>query len=499
MPRYTLTYAPASRSHMTAPPTVDTFHEQASSLLADADAAIARGDYARAVELAGGALSLAADGRMSVLEAHALGALTAAEARLGDGERAIHHGHCAIVLLQRSGDAGRRSQVLCNLVVAYLCVGLPADALACATAALEAARAVGDPSLVSWALNRSGSTHRALGEAQRGVQLIEEALRLAREHALAEEQSSACNNLCGALLPIAAAQAGDERARTLERAIEIGEQGLALAQGLDNAYGATMCHGVLAGAYLAAGHLDTAFAHATRSRTLAQRHGYRLAALTARIISATLERERGHVEASIALYEALLAEMRGTDDCDWVVAVHQGLHESYKRRPDPARALEHLEALRHFDRQLQEQRARRQVRVMLGKIDIEQASVDGDIPTGASVESGPSGSEFAIDGLDDLVRRAGPAAAAAQVDALQDWLASRARTTDRVIRVAAATLLVIHPETSLVAAEVAFARLQALARDADADGLGLRAVACRFVVAADVVADAAEPAPSNHA
>lgn len=477
-------------------PTVDTLHEQASGLLADADATIARGDYARAVELAGGALSLAADGRMSVVEAHALGALAAAEARLGDGERAIHHGHCAIVLLQRSGDAGRRSQVLCNLVVAYLCVGLPADALACATAALEAARAVGDPSLVSWALNRSGSTHRALGEAQRGVQLIEEALRLAREHALAEEQSSACNNLCGALLATAAAQAGDERARTLDRAIEIGEQGLALAQGLDNAYGATMCHGVLAGACLAAGRLDAAFAHAARSRTLAQRHGYRLAALTARIIGATLERERGHVEASIVLYEALLAEMRGTDDCDWVVAVHQGLHEGYRRRPDPARALEHLEALRHFDRQLQEQRARRQVRVMLGKIDIEQASVDGNTPV---VESGPSGSEFAIDGLDDLVQRAGLAAAAAQVDALQDWLASRARTTDRVIRLAAGTLLVIHPETSLVAAEVAFARLQALAREADADGLGLRAVACRFVVAADVAASAAEPAPSRHA
>ena len=484
---------------MTTPPIVDSVHEQASGLLADADAANARGDYVRAVELAGGALSLAAGGRMSVVEAQALAALTAAQARLGDGERAIHHGHCAMVLLQRSADAGMRSQVLCNLVVAYLCVGLPADALACATAALEAARAAGDPSLVSWALNRSGSTHRALGDVQRGVQLIEEALRLAREHALAEEQSSACNNLCGALLAAAAAQAGDERARTLERAIEAGEQGLALAQGLDNAYGATMCHGVLAGACLAAGHLDTAFAHATRSRTLAQRHGYRLAALTARIIGATLERERGHVEASIALYEALLAEMRGTDDCDWVVAVHQGLHECYRRRPDPARALEHLEALRHFDRQLQEQRARQQVRVMLGKLDIGQSAIDGDHPAGAAGQSGPSGSEFAIDGLDELVRRAGPVVAATQADALRDWLASRVRTTDRVIRIAAARLLVIHPETSLDAAEVASARLQALAREAGAQGLALRAVACRFVVAADVAAGAREPAPRRHA
>lgn len=464
---------------------------EAGSLLAIAASAAAQGDYARSVVLATRALALAGGGLLPVLEAQALAALAGAQARLGDGESAIQHGHRAIVLLKRSQDAGERARVLCNLVVAYLCVGLPADALACATAALEVARATGDPSLVSWALNRCGSTQRALGEAPRGLELLEEALRVAREHALVEEQSSACNNLCGTLLAIAGTQSGDERARTLERALDLGAQGLALTQGVVNAYGATMCHGVLAGAHLAAGHLDVAFAHALRSRTLAERHGYRLAALTARIICASLERERGRVDAAIALYEELLAEMRGTDDCDWVVAVHQGLHASYTLRHAPAQALEHLEALRHFDRQLQEQRARRQVRVLLGKADIEQASE----PAATAIEGRPAGSEFEIVGLDDLAARIGQPAADREAEALHDRLASRARTTDRVIRLDTTRLLVIHPETSLAAAAVAFDRLQAPALDAGANGLRLRAIACRFVTVADVAATG----PASHA
>ena len=78
---------------------------------------------------------------------------------------------------------------------------------------------------------------------------------------------------------------------------------------------------------------------------------------------------------------------------------------------------------------------------------------------------------------------------------MHDWLASSARTTDRVIRLDRERLLVIHPETSLAAAEIAFARLQALAGDTDVDGLRLHASACRFVTGADVAA----PAPSSHA
>lgn len=454
---------------------------EASSLLAEATSASTHGDYGRAVVLARRALALAEAARLQAIELHALCALAAAEARLGDGEGAVQHGHRALVLLRRSCDAGERARTLCHLVVAYLCVGLPADALACASSAIAAARATGEPSLISWALNRAGSTYRALGEMPRSLEFLEEALRLAREHGLGEEESSACNNLCGALLSVAATQAGDAREHTLARALAFGAQALALAEAAADAYGITMCHGVVAGAHLAAGRLDTALVHALRSRELAHHHGYRLAALTARIICATIERERGNIDAAITLYEQLLGEMRGTDDCDWVVAVHQGLHESHKLRQAPARALEHLEALRHFARQLQQQRAQRQVRVLMNKVDIGHA-----LPGRGLADDGPVACEFEIVGLDELAGRHGRAAAARAANELQHGLVANSRSTDRVIRLGDARLLVIHPRARLPMAAAASVRLQALADPAI--GVRLQLSGCQPVTDADTAA-----------
>jgi tetratricopeptide (TPR) repeat protein len=260
---------------------------------------------------------LAEPGHLQEIEALALGTLASAEAWLGELESAILRGHRALALLKRSCDAGARAYNLCTLVMAYLCASLPADALACATAAITVARSTGEPSLMSSALNRAASTHRALGEAERGVELLEEALRLAQEFHLVEEEARACNNLCGVLLTLAAEQAGQQCQDTLARASRC----------------ATAC---------SRAPIWRQAIWPPRSRRLAERHGYRLAALTAHIVCATLQRERGNVDASIALYNELLDETRGTGDFDWVEAVHQGLHDSHKLRNDPEPALEHM-------------------------------------------------------------------------------------------------------------------------------------------------------------
>jgi hypothetical protein len=337
----------------------------AQDLLDAARVAARRGDYAGAAAQCRQAIALAQSFACPATEAAALQILAEAEARLGDGESAITHANRAMMLLGTTPDAPARARNLCTLVLAYLCVGLPADALACATEAISTARADGDPSLMSWAFNRAGSTCRALGEHQRGIGLLEEALQLACRFELVEEECSACNNLSGALLVLSATQAGPARDETLARALREGERGLALSERAGNAYGVAMCHGVLAGANLAAGHVQSALAHALRSRELAERHGYRLAALTARVVCANLERARGNLAESIALYDGVLRDTRGTDDHDWALAAHQGLHECCKLNGEAAAALEHLEALRRFEHLLQEQRARRQVRVLL--------------------------------------------------------------------------------------------------------------------------------------
>ena len=188
------------------------------------------------------ALALAQSCGCRHTEAAALVTLAEAEARLGDGERAITHSNRAMMLRGSVRDNQARARNLCTLVLAYLCVGLPADALACATEAIATARADADLSLVSWTPSRAGSTYSALGQSRRAIELLEDAFELAREAGLVEEQSSACNNLFGALLALAATQSGTPRE---------GERALALITHAGNGYGVAMGNGVPTAANLA--------------------------------------------------------------------------------------------------------------------------------------------------------------------------------------------------------------------------------------------------------
>ena len=129
--------------------------EARDALAASGDARRA-GEHRRGVELAARALDLARRVGPQRLQASALNLLALHEWRIGEAEAAINHGLQALPLLRRRRDAAERSQVLCTLAMAYNDVGLHGDALTHVTKALAAARAAGDSSLMSWALNRTG-------------------------------------------------------------------------------------------------------------------------------------------------------------------------------------------------------------------------------------------------------------------------------------------------------------------------------------------------------
>jgi diguanylate cyclase len=347
--------------------------EEARAFLQAAREARIAGDHRLGVEQATRALSLAEASGQQGLKAAALSVLALNQFRLSDSESAIRNCQLALPLLKRSRDAAERTQVLCTLVMAHNDMGLHADSLVYATQAMDSARSAGDPSLMSWALNRAGLTYEELGDPARGEPLMLRALEIAREIEGQEEMFSALNNLASNLLHAAKSQQGELARATLLRARQYGLEALTLAEASGNAHRQAVCLGNLANAQTALGDYAQALSYIERQAGLAQQNGYRGMALTALSNRAELERHRGDLDAAIRLFNQALAAAHDTDDHAMLFEMHQGLYESHKQRGDMADALRHHEAMLPLEREEMKQRADRQARMLLNRIEVEQA------------------------------------------------------------------------------------------------------------------------------
>lgn len=91
-----------------------------------------------------------------------------------------------------------------------------------------------------------------------------------------------------------------------------------------------------------------------------------------------LERRRGDLDAAIRLFIQVLAELREVDDYSMVFDMHLALYESYKLHGDFGNALKHHEAVLQRERELMKQRADRQVRLLLHRIELEHAQATAE-------------------------------------------------------------------------------------------------------------------------
>jgi len=347
--------------------------EEARAFLQAAREARVAGNHRLGVEQATRALSLAEACGQQGLKAAALSVLALNQFRLSDSESAIRNCQQALPLLKRSRDAAERTQVLCTLVMAHNDMGLYADSLGYATQAMDSARIAGDPSLMSWALNRAGLTYEELGAPARGEPLMLRALEIAREIQGQEEMFSALNNLASNLLHAAKSQQGELARATLLRALSYGEEALALAEASGNGHRQAVCVGNLANAHTGLGNHAQALSCIERQEKLAEDNGYRGMLLTAVSNRADLERARGDLDKAVRLYNQALAAAHDTDDHAMLFEMHQGLYESHKQRGDLADALRHHEAMLPLEREEMKQRADRQARMLLNRIEVEQA------------------------------------------------------------------------------------------------------------------------------
>ena len=346
---------------------------EARALLATADAHRRDGDHRQGMAAAAQALALAEGAGHRAVEAAALASLALHEMRVGDTESAVAHGQRALPLLRKRRDAADRAQLLCTMVMACVDMGLGTDALAYAMQAIDAARLAGDPALMSWALNRTGVVHEALGDADRGTPLLEEALRIAREIDGREEMFSALNNLCSNLISRARLQDDEAKARTLDQSLALGAQALALARESGNPHREAIVESNLAAANVELGRYDAALRHIAREQEISDGKGYRSISVGALANRAALERHRGNLEASIAFHRQALAEARETGDHALLLEMHRSLYECHKLRREFELALEHHEAMRLLEREKLTQLADRQARLLLNRVELEHA------------------------------------------------------------------------------------------------------------------------------
>jgi len=217
-----------------------------------------------------------------------------------------------------------------------------------------------------------------MGNPARGEPLMLQALEIAREIKGSEEMFSALNNLCSNLLHAAKDKQGEEQRAIFNRALGYGNEALTLAEESGNGHREAVCLGNLANARTGIGEFDEALVLIDRQEALAKKNGYRGMALAAVSNRADLERHRGDLDAAIRLFNQALAEAHQTDDHAMLLEMHQGLYESYKLRGDLANALKHHEAMLPLEREEMKQRADRQARLLLNRIELEHAQATAE-------------------------------------------------------------------------------------------------------------------------
>ena len=352
--------------------------DEARAALGAAEEARKSGRHVEGRDLAARAADLAAEAGQLRVRASALALLCIHEWRLGDAEAAIGHGLEALPYLKRGKDAAERIHVLCSLAMAFGEMGLHADAVVQADKALEAARASGDPSLLSWALNRAGVSHENLGEHDAGERFMLQALEFARRIQGPEEMFSALNNLCSNAVSAVGTAAMPDPRGWLERALKYGDEALQLAEVSGNPHRVSTCLGNLGKVYGLMGRYDDGLKLIERKERLATREGYRGMLLSAMLDRAELEKACGDKRLAAALYKRALADAHDTDDHDLLPRMHRGLHECFREIGDFRNALIHHEQVLKLEREEMKQRLDTHARLLQHRMKLEQAQADAE-------------------------------------------------------------------------------------------------------------------------
>ena len=349
------------------------------ALLALTQAAVRRGDHHDGAGLAEAALRALNDDD-GARRALALRLLAVNRWRVGDTEAAARAADDALALYQALADSTGEAETLNVLCMVYNDLGLHRDALEHAIRALRLARTMHDRRLECWALNRVGVSYEFLEDPRLALQYVQQALDLARELPRHDEELfAALNNLAGGEIKVAneAMREGDfDRAEaSLATARRHAEEALELARRSGNTHRETLALGNLAQAISHGPDRRQAQALLEQYQALARQHGYQRELVSADFDMACLLRQDGrHALAALRL-EQLLTDIDDEDDA-LRLSIEHALYDSYKALGRYEQALAHLERHAALERKQLKARAQAQARVLLARLEIDQARLE---------------------------------------------------------------------------------------------------------------------------
>jgi diguanylate cyclase (GGDEF)-like protein len=298
--------------------------------------------------------------------------------RLGRFEDAVVASREAVHQWRAAGDAAGHADALCLLALSYTELGLHEEALKSATAAFDLARTHALPEQTTLALNRIGVCHERLGDPAQGERFLLQALSRAREHRSFGDTLQALNNLMANTLGAyhLHLRHGDAEVahQALQRARQYGSQAVAMARRDGGVYRLIVTQGNLAEVMAIAGEFEPADHLLQDVIHQARTHGFRAVELRSSHNLGELRLLEGRHEEATQVLQAVLDELRrGADHETTRMRVHSALHRAHKALGRFELALAHCEAYYAIEMQRSALQAQAQARLMVNRMDMEQA------------------------------------------------------------------------------------------------------------------------------
>jgi diguanylate cyclase (GGDEF)-like protein len=344
------------------------------------------GDHQSGATFAESALKAAAGLGDHQRKARALAMLALHRLRLDELQASITAGERAIDLLPASAES-IRSDVHSTVGIAYLNAGLIQQAIHHATAALTNARKSGVVRTEIQALSRVGLTYEAAGEPTKAEAAAREALALARIHGDIESMFMSLHNLSATLSAIAKRSVShDARTRTLlEESADHQREASEFARQSGNAHRLLTSTAALGDLLVHLGHRNEALALLEDALTWPAIHDLPRTRLLIEISLANADRDVD-VDQAIAAFAHLVERPELQANPTLSIKVHGWLHELYKSTGHFQLALDHFEKYVELKLTEVEQTAGLQSRILVNRLDVEQARHDVDVANTRAAE-----------------------------------------------------------------------------------------------------------------
>ncbi|HEY0855438.1 MAG TPA: diguanylate cyclase [Albitalea sp.] len=356
-------------------------HPPVDELIVQSRAAHAAGRHLEGAELAQQAVQLALGGDDALRLARAYSQLASHRWRLGQFELAVLAARAAAT---RWEPVGGREECdnLCLLAISYSELGLHEEALKAATAAFDKARSNRFELQTAQALNRIGVCFDRLGDPAQSEKMLLQALGQARELGDNDQVLGALNNLMATT--ISAFYHFRQRGETelaqaaLQRARQYGRQSVSLARRHADSYRLNVTQGNFGEVLGLAGEYDESLRVLHDAVREAQAHGYRAVELRNRHNIGEMLIHQGKLADAIAVLQQTLAELDGSDQETTRMRVHSALYRAHKAAGEFEPALRHCEAYHALELQRSALQSQAQARLMVNRIDVENALMDGE-------------------------------------------------------------------------------------------------------------------------